>query len=83
VEKNFFNEWDEDKMAVIKKAMYAVALFHGACFLRSLYGHTGWNRDYRFSNSDYEISKEVTRHLVLVSHEPPVQSLSKILTEIV
>jgi dynein heavy chain len=83
IEKNYFTELDEERMLNLKKLMYGTVLMHTAFYHRSQYNPLGFNKDYKFSNSDFECSKELLKIFVTNSSEAPIVMYQTVLSEII
>lgn len=53
-EKTFAAKFNKQSSAH-KKASFAVSLFHAAISERITYRHCGWNQDYNFGETDYDL----------------------------
>lgn len=56
---------------------------HTAFFHRTQYNSLGFNKNYKFSNSDFEMAKELLKIFIANSAEAPIEMVSVCLTEII
>lgn len=62
IESEYFQgAGDEFKSKALQKLLYSLTLFHGVLLERKRFGPLGWNIQYGFSLSDFQISKDVLK----------------------
>jgi len=82
LENTFFNSvTDNEKKRTLMRAMYCLALFHGVLLERKKFGPLGWNIQYGFSLSDFQISKDLLRMFVQNYNKLPFEALNYMTSE--
>jgi len=76
LDPGFIQGLDGEKGKTFKRLLFGLAVFHGVLLERKRFGPLGWNIQYGFSLSDFEISKDLLKMFAQNYDKMPIDALN-------